>query len=285
MRTALDRFLAGCDAEALVRGDPVELVRAYEDPHDQEVAGLVVAALAYGRVASIKAKARVALSRIDPSPAAAADGDRVEALSGFVHRFQRGEDLPRFVRAIGAVRRRHGSLAACFASHAGGAGADYGAAIDGFVMELRDAAGAPLTYGLRFLLPRAEDAGGAAKRVCLYLRWMIRPAGAADLGSWQRLAPGRLDPAKLIIPLDTHIERIGRYIGLTDRRTSGMRTAREITCTLRELRPADPLAYDLALCHLGVSGRCPRKRDVVRCAGCPIKGVCRLGAEPRGWRA
>ncbi|MCK6552246.1 DUF2400 domain-containing protein, partial [Myxococcota bacterium] len=69
----LDRFIARADRPALVRGDPVELVRRYGDPHDQEVAGLVVAMLAYGRVASIKAKAADALARLGPSPATAVD--------------------------------------------------------------------------------------------------------------------------------------------------------------------------------------------------------------------
>jgi hypothetical protein len=112
---------------------------------------------------------------------------------------------------------------------------------------------------------------------------MIRPRGASDLGSWQALAPGELDPGKLIIPLDTHIERIGRYIGLTDRKSSGMKTARSITESLRRLRPEDPLAYDLALCHLGIGGSCPRKRDLTKCEGCPIRSLCRLGKTPKGW--
>jgi hypothetical protein len=154
--------------------------------------------------------------------------------------------------------------------------------MDRFTLVLRGAAGGALSPGLRFLLPRSDGAG-AAKRLCLYLRWMVRPRGAVDLGSWQALAPGRFDPARLIIPLDTHIGRIGRYIGLTDRASPGLSTARAITATLRRLRPADPLAYDMALCHLGISGSCPRRRDLVRCRGCPIRELCRLGRTPTGW--
>lgn len=271
------------DPERLIRGDPIELVRAYERPADQEVAGLVVACLAYGRVASIKAAAGSVLAALAPWPSESILEPELRArLSGFVYRFQRGDDLPRFLGAIAALRARHGSLAAAFESGLRPEDEDYAGATDRFALALRaEVSGAP-TRGLLFLLPRAGGATGSAKRLSLYLRWMIRE-GAVDLGTWARLRPGRFDRAKLLIPLDTHIERIGRYIGLTDRHSSGLETAREITRALRRLRPEDPLHYDMALCHLGISGACPRRRDRVRCEGCPIREVCRLGPTPRGW--
>ena len=278
----LDQFVAAADRAALVRGDPVELVWRYADPHDQEVAGLLVAMLAYGRVASIKAKASEALERLGPSPAAAVDGGRrLAALRGFVHRFQRGNDLERFLRAARRVRRQFGSLGAAFRSGAGEGEPHFGAAMGRFVGLLAGAVEGEPSYGLRFLLPDATS-GGAAKRLCLYLRWMIRPADGLDLGTWQHLAPG-LDPARLVIPLDTHIARLARYLGLTERKSQDLATALEITASLRRLRPADPLYYDMALCHLGVSGACPRKRSPKLCGDCPIRAVCRLGPEPKGW--
>ncbi|MCC7384759.1 MAG: TIGR02757 family protein [Deltaproteobacteria bacterium] len=279
----MDRFLEQSDLTALTERDPVAVVRGYTDPEDQEVAGLLVAALAYGRARLIQTRTRAALEPLSPSPARAIAAPGGPAcLSGFVYRFQRGEDLPRFLTAIARVRGRHGSLAAAFARELDPRDADYGPAMDRWISGLRRAVDGPLSPGLAFLLPRV-GASGAAKRLCLYLRWMVRPAGPVDLGAWQRLSPVPLEPAKLIIPLDTHIERIGRYIGLTERKSGGLTTAREITERLRALRPEDPLAYDLALCHLGISGRCPRRRDPVQCQGCPIRGICRLGPEPAGW--
>jgi uncharacterized protein (TIGR02757 family) len=112
---------------------------------------------------------------------------------------------------------------------------------------------------------------------------MIRAADGVDLGAFHRFEPS-LSAAKLIIPLDTHIERIGRYLGLTDRKTGGLKTAIEITVSLSRLCPEDPLVYDLVLCHLGISGRCPKKRDLELCADCGIRSVCRLGKPPAGWR-
>lgn len=139
-----------------------------------------------------------------------------------------------------------------------------------FVDAITRAVDGELSYGLRFLLPNPKG-GGAAKRLCLFLRWMIRPADGLDLGVWPDL-----DPARLIIPLDTHITTLGRYLGLTERATPNLRMAMEITASLRRLRPNDPLAYDMALCHLCIAGRCKKRWDPGICPACPIHPVCRL---------
>lgn len=278
----LEAFLTGADRARLAAQDPVSLVHPYPDPADQEVAGLLVAMLAYGRVASIRARAQAALSALGERPAQAiADPRALRALDGFVYRFQRGRDVPRFLQAMHRLRERYGSLGAAFARGDDPGAPDYSQAMGAFARALLQAAGPRPSYGLRFLIPDA-DKGGAAKRLCLYLRWMIRPADGVDLGAWRGLAPGT-QPGKLLIPLDTHIHRIGRYLGLTERTTANLKTAQEITSALRRLAPADPLRYDLALCHLGISGRCPKRRDPVKCEGCPIRAVCRLGEEPKGW--
>ncbi|MEM7679289.1 MAG: TIGR02757 family protein, partial [Myxococcota bacterium] len=282
--TELDRLLRSVDRAALVAGDPISLVRAYDDPHDQEVAGLLVAMLAYGRVASIKAKASQALQALAPSPARAVeDGRRLRRLQGFVYRFQKNDDVPRFLRAIGRVRRRYGSLGRTFASLAASGPPEptYVTTMERFVATIADEIEGELTYGLRYLLPRTSGQG-AAKRLCLYLRWMIRPDDGVDLGTWTALGAD-LDPARLIMPLDTHIARIGRYLRLTKRATNDLRTALDITEHLRALAPRDPLRYDMALCHLGISGACPQRRDPQLCEGCGLRRVCRLGPTPVGW--
>lgn len=279
LKRTLDRFVHASDKEALVRGDPVELVHRYSDPEDQEVAGLLVAMLAYGRVASIKKAASRALEVLGKHPARAiADQKKTRALSGFVYRFQSGDDVPRFLRAIARVRQKHGSLAAAFAACTDPREPHYAEAMDRFSARLTAEVEGTITGGLRFLLP-----GGTAKRLALYLRWMVRGPDGVDLGAFSALHPGA-ERSKLIIPLDTHIERIGRYLGLTDRKTGGTKTAIDITTALSRLCPEDPLVYDLALCHLGISGRCPRRRDVELCSDCQIKSVCRLGDSPPGWR-
>jgi uncharacterized protein (TIGR02757 family) len=267
LRRTLDAFLANADRPALVARDPVEAVHRYRNPHDQEVVGIVVAMLAYGRAATIKVTTQRVLALLGDVPAEAVDRGRVDALDPFVYRFQKKDDLARFVRGVGRVRKEHGSLAAAFGSVVSNQDANYAPAMSRFIELIARAIPGKKTYGLRFLLP-----SGAAKRLCLYLRWMIRDDDGLDLGTWKGF-----EPRKLIIPLDTHITRLGRYLGLTDRATPNLAMAIEITQSLARLRPDDPLAYDMALCHLGISEQCPRHRDPEICATCPINDICRLG--------
>jgi uncharacterized protein (TIGR02757 family) len=116
--------------------------------------------------------------------------------------------------------------------------------------------------------------GSAAKRLMLLLRWMVRPADGIDLGRWP------IPTSILVIPLDTHIHRLSKNLGLTNRRDVSFRTAEEITTVLRRLDPLDPVKYDFSLCHLGMLQRCPSRRDRERCAGCGVKPVCRHWASP-----
>ena len=81
----------------------------------------------------------------------------------------------------------------------------------------------------------------------MYLRWMARPDDGVDLGLW-RFVPTR----DLVIPLDTHIFRIGRHLGWTTRKTPGFRAALDITRSLARFDPEDPVKYDFALSRLGI---------------------------------
>jgi uncharacterized protein (TIGR02757 family) len=124
--------------------------------------------------------------------------------------------------------------------------------------------------GFAYLLPD-PGTGSATKRLCLFLRWMVRPADGLDLGLWSGV-----EPRELVIPLDTHVLRISRYIGLTGRRTATWSTAVEITEALARLCPADPVRYDFAIAQLGISGGCLHRRVPDRCGACPLDPVCRL---------
>ncbi|MEO1227412.1 MAG: TIGR02757 family protein [Myxococcota bacterium] len=280
LREALDGLLARVNPEALVAEDPVSLVHRYPDPHDQEVAGLVVAGLAYGRVASIRDKAREALDRLGARPARSVDRGEVTALRGFVYRFQRGEDLVRLATAIGALRARHGSLGQAFSELRRPEDLDHADTASRWVGALREAMNPPLTYGARYLLPD-PGSGGASKRLLLYLRWMIRGPDGLDLGAWGRALAPSLRPDRLVIPIDTHISRLARYLGLTERRADDLTTAREITTGLARLCAEDPIRYDMALCHLGISGACPRELEPAKCGACPLWDVCRVRPRSR----
>ncbi|MBE9531259.1 MAG: DUF2400 family protein, partial [Proteobacteria bacterium] len=111
----------------------------------------------------------------------------------------------------------------------------------------------------------------ACKRLNLYLRWMVRRGDKLDFGLWRDITP-----AKLIIPLDTHIARISSNIGLTKRKSADWRMAEEITASLRELDPEDPTKYDFSLARLGILEKCTKNREPAKCEACLIKEICVL---------
>jgi uncharacterized protein (TIGR02757 family) len=278
LRPALDALLAGTDAPQRMRGDPVELPHQYADPQDIEVAALLSAALAYGRVDLFKPRLAALLRKLGPRPGLVArNSTPVELLrrvDGFSYRMTGAQDVACLLYGAGALLREHGSLGAAFAKQYRARGSVRGA-LGGFVDGLCAPDFTALTgkrapsRRLKHLLPH-PDRGSACKRLNLFLRWMIRGPDEVDFGLWREIP---LD--ELVVPLDTHVHRIGQFIGLTRRKDLSWRTAEEITGRLRVLDARDPVRYDFALSHLGISGTCAARKDARRCGGCPLKPICR----------
>lgn len=280
-KALLDRVLEEQDRGRGLDADPLARVRPFQAPADREAAAWLAALLAYGRVASILASLDDLFARMPEGPGAflagfdlARDGGRLE---GFVHRWTRGEDISRALAATRAVIERHGSLEAAFVAGDDPATPDVGPALRAFAGALFEAAPpGPRDRALRWLIPRFGG-GSAAKRLCLFLRWVVRPDDGLDLGLWGRPKPGRL-----IVPLDTHVLRIGGYLGLTERKTGDARAALEVTDGLRRLDVEDPLRYDFAISHLGILGHCPSRPDPNLCEPCALRPACRCWSP--SWR-
>lgn len=268
MKRRLDQLVETTDRPARREADPVGFVHRYTDPADQEVVGLLAASLAFGNVVAIRRSVQRVLDVLGPAPARAVDersrGDLERSLEGFVHRVWKGEHVAAMLANAGAMRRAHGSLGDRFAAHVEEAG-ELREGLARFAEELR---GPRPDRSLRHLMPDPR-AGSACKRLLLYVRWMVRPADGVDLGLWP------LDPAHLVIPVDTHIHRIARNLGFTERNDASWRTAEEITAALRHLDAGDPVRYDFALCHMGVSRDCPSRRDPAKCQPCVLRPVCK----------
>jgi uncharacterized protein (TIGR02757 family) len=278
VQPALEALLAATDAMARVRGDPVELPHRFTAPCDIEVVALLSAALAYGRVDLFKPRLWALVNALGSSPAGvarnASPAELLRRTKDFEYRMTGPQDVACLLFGAGAVLRRHGSLGACFTLHYRSLGT-VREALGAFVDELcgqdfTDLTGqsAP-TRRLKHLLPHPSR-GSACKRLNLFLRWMIRGPDGVDFGLWKDIPA-----AALVMPLDTHVHRIGRFIGLTKRSDLSWRTAEDITKRLRVLDPVDPVRFDFALSHLGISGACAARRDELRCAGCPLMPICR----------
>jgi uncharacterized protein (TIGR02757 family) len=282
MRSVLDRLAAEFDLLGAVREDPVGVVHAVPHPEDRELAAFVAACLAFGSVRAFRPKIREVLEALGPRPTPTVQETTLEALHRRLHRFRYrwigAADLAGLLAATGALLRRHGSLEAAFAQGLEPEEKDLGPALDRFVASLWAELPESPGPGLRFLLP-SPSRGSACKRLCLFLRWVTRPADGVDLGLWSALSP-----ARLVVPLDVHMCRFGRRLGFTRRATPGWSMAQEITRGLRRLAPEDPLRYDFVICHMGISGRCGSRRHPRTCLGCPLGDLCleRSGARGRG---
>lgn len=256
--------------------DPIELVRRYREPDDLELAAFVAALFAFGRVASLRAAVRAILEGLGPSPARGVVSGvhrSPDYLPAFRYRWCSRDDLIDLLEAYASLTRDGSSLGASLAAHRR-VSPSMEEALAAWVLELRTraAGGRPLSRGLRFLLAHPSSSG-ACKRWFLLLRWLIRPDDGLDLGLWS----DRLDPAELTVPLDAHWARIGPRLGWTRRRTPGRAMAIELTDALRRADPADPLRFDFAVCHLGISGGCPPRVTRAHCEACPLAGVCASG--------
>ena len=202
----LERLYRRYSRPGAIQRDPVRFVHAFDAPADREVAGLVAACLAYGRVEQILRSAAEALRRMGPSPAdylaQAAPAGLLADFGDFRHRVTGGVKFAALLEGIARARAEFGSLDACFASCLDGDGIP--AAAGRFVRRL-DPSGR-----CDHLLPDPAR-GSACKRLWMYLRWMVR-TDAIDPGGWRSLRP-----ADLRVPLDTHLPRWSRRVGATAR--------------------------------------------------------------------
>ena len=246
LQVQLDELLQTHDVSTARERDPVGFVHRFDDADDQEVVGLIASMLAFGQLKTVRARIGDVLDILGPSPAQRlAEVDKRwlnRKLRRFVHRVYRGKHVATVLFNAAEVRRSHGTLGRYF-EDCYNEDPTLRHALIQFADTLR---GPAPERGLAHLIPDPRGAS-ACKRLLLYLRWMCRPADGVDLGLWSFPA------SELIIPVDTHIQRISQLFGLTRRKDASWRTAEDITTILRRFDPHDPIKYDFAICHLGIS--------------------------------
>ncbi len=250
LKTYLDGLVARFEQPAFIQDDPIAIPHGFDDPRDQEVIGLFAALLAWGRRRTVLAKMEDLCERMRYRPYrfvrdfdAARDAPRLE---GFKHRTFQPLDARWLTGNLSALLRRHETVENLFAAHLPAESSHVGPALQGF-SEAVMGASAQTPARLQKHLARPA-AGSACKRLCMYLRWMVRP-GPVDLGLWTRIRPDQL-----VLPLDVHAGRQARALGLLARRADDWRAALELTARCRLLRADDPARYDFAFFGVGAYG-------------------------------
>lgn len=244
--------------KARIKDDPVEFPHLYQDSRDIELAGFIASSLAFGRIDLFKPVTRKILSFsngnlydyvINFNPAI--DAKRFDDL---YYRMCKGRDIACLIFMLSKVVRKYENLKNMFYSCYDDA-ANIKEALQKFTDTMRDIDTTPV-YGKRIyprgllqLVPSPRN-GGPCKRLNMYLRWMVRPDDGVDFGLWDKIPP-----SALVIPVDTHIARICKGMSMTGRKSANWAMAEEITDKFKLLSPEDPLKYDFALCHLGITGK------------------------------
>jgi uncharacterized protein (TIGR02757 family) len=260
--------------------DPVSFLHRYRDPLDIEVAGFIAASLAYGRVALIEQSVNRVLGVMKDHPSRFVMNFRParqeRLFDGFVHRFTRGKDLVALTVLLREMLSQGGSIENFMCGNGSGRGGGVGEILSGFsrralaldVGEVYPGGAIPRDAGVRYFFPSPSD-GSACKRLNLFLRWMVRGPDGVDHGIWKSITPG-----DLVVPLDVHMGRVARFLGLTRRRANSWKSALEITESLRRLDPEDPVKYDYAITRLGILGVCGGGRKKRACPECPLDSHC-----------
>lgn len=295
VRESLENLYEGYGPRFL-GSDPLLYLHRYADPSDQEVVGFLAAVFAYGQAPQIIENLREILAPLSRSVAEAVRRGSVSqwnsAYAGYAYRFQRREDLVMLLWLLGRVLKDSGTIQASFlrfyVPHRNDP-SPIRLALTEWVHFLREELRSypgwkklKNTGGICHLLPDPA-CGSACKRWNLYLRWMVRGPDGLDLGIWQSVATHHL-----VLPLDTHTARICRYLRLTNRTAPSWAMAEEITQTLRNLDPKDPVRYDFSIARLGILARCTKGMDRDRCISCELTRVCHAeddrasGLRPRG---
>lgn len=284
LKNALDTLLSRQDIEATIANDPIQFAHQYTDPKDKELAAIFASFLAFGRVRLFLPVIRKWMALCDErgGPRKAVErfsADDIEAFNTLAYRWNKPPDFALVMFTFQRLFTEHDTVGKLIESLYEAEDVDLNDSLtrlmekfENYAVQSAPMAGVTATTfkslpdGFkRFFSSPAK--GSACKRWQMLMRWMVRTT-APDLGLW------KLPVAKLTIPLDVHVHSISQMIGLTTQKSANLKAARDITDRLRRIHPRDPVAYDFALAHLGISGECQKTHKKEICPSCPLHDLC-----------
>ncbi len=239
-----DRYNRYCLPE-FIETDPIQVPHCFTRKEDIEIAGFLASSIAWGQRKSIITNAKRLMALMSNTPydfVMHAGGQELKQLDNFVHRTFQQDDCLFFVTSLRHIYKNHGGLQTLFEKGYHNANSVFGS----------------LSYFRRVFLEtphlsRSEkhisnvEHGASAKRLNMFLRWMVRGNDNVDFGLWENIPV-----AALQIPLDIHTGNVGRRLGLLTRKTNDWKAVEELTGNLRKFDPHDPVKYDFALFGLGI---------------------------------
>lgn len=248
--------------------DPIKFPHQYRNEIDIEVVGFIASALAHGKVELFMNVISKILERMGNSPADYLLNFNFERekdrFAGVRYRYNNNEiDILILLYCLSETIKKWKSLKNLFLSSFKET-RNIKFALTQFADEIRSFKELSpyfkdLSPRFYYLLPYPQK-GSACKRLNLFLRWMVRDKDI-DFGIWKEVGK-----ENLLIPLDTHVAKISRCLGLLKRKSNDWKAAEELTTSLKQFDPHDPIKYDFALCHIGIDGVCNARN----CENCKI---------------
>lgn len=245
LKSFLDEKVQLYNRPDFIESDPIQIPHLFTQKEDAEIAGFLAATIAWGNRKMIINNAKKMVALIGESPYDFVMNHKdyhLESLENFVHRTFNGTDFATFITALRHIYLNHGGLENIFAQHS------------------RDNSLQPAITAFKkafFEIPHQTRthkhvsdpmAGSAAKRINMFLRWMVRNDNAGvDLGLWSTISMSALS-----CPLDVHSGNVARKLGLLTRKQNDGKALAELDTQLRLLDATDPVKYDFALFGLGV---------------------------------
>lgn len=244
LKSFLDEKYDLYNRETFIETDPIQIPKAFSKKEDIEIAGFLASTIAWGQRPTIIKNAKKLMQWMDEAPhdfVMNAQASDLEIFAEFKHRTFNGEDAIFFMQSLQNIYKNHGGLENVFSKQNNGDAKDS-------IANFRE-----IFFSIDHPQRTEKHVSNvlkksSAKRLNMFLRWMVRnDKRSVDFGIWEKISP-----ADLYLPLDVHTGRVGRKLGLLNRKQDDWPAVNEITNFLRQLDPNDPVKYDFALFGLGI---------------------------------
>ncbi len=245
LKLFLDEKARTYNEKWFILNDPISIPHRYSKKNDIEISAFLTATISWGQRAMIVKKAGVMMDMMDNVPyefITQASTNEFSRFGSFVYRTFNGYDCLYFVSALREIYLHHQGLETVFME-----GYRKNGSVKESLAGFRDIfmSFEPLSRTGKHLANVSKNT--SAKRLNMFLRWMVRNDGVVDFGIWNEI-----NTSDLMIPLDVHVGRVARKLGLLERKQNDWKAVEELTAALRIFRPEDPVYYDYALFGLGV---------------------------------
>ncbi len=240
-KNELDLLVLQYETKDFIKDDPIRFPNRFANKKDIEIAGFIASLVAYGRRDVFIKKLDELFAIAQNEPLNFILNFESEILGDFNYRFGKSEDFAQIFSAMKNLYSKDGGLEDLFKYGYENNDNMFIPVCDYFYSNIKEE-----TQGFKFMIPNPRN-GGAMKRMCMYLRWMIRK-GPVDFGIWDFMPT-----SDLLIPLDVHVARISREMGLLKRTSNDFKAVLELTENLKRFDPQDPTKYDFAMFGYGVN--------------------------------